>query len=125
MAIEETFRHEFQIRVEEALDAESARFLMAHLPPVPWPDVATKHDLEIGLASVRGEMEIGFASIRGEMHTGSASIRDEMHTESASIREALANQRADLALMISNQTRTMIFALLTAFVAISSLALFR
>ncbi len=92
MATEETFRHEFQTRVEEVLGAESARFLMAHLPPIPWPEVATKHDLELMEARTGGR----FDAIR-----------------------------ADLTLLISNQTRTMIFALITAVVAIAALALFR
>jgi len=110
VAIEETFRREFQTRVEEAIDAESARFLMAHLPPIPWPDVATKQDLN----GVEHKVEL----LRSDMNAGFTAIDQRMDAR-------LANQRADLTLLIANQTRTMIIALITAFVAIASLALFR
>lgn len=99
MAAEETFRREFQKRVEEAIDAESARFLMAHLPPVPWPEVATKHDLEL--------FEARF------------DLMDER------LAKGLAEQEAKLALLVTNQTRTIIIALIGAVVSIASLGLFR
>jgi len=117
VAIEETFRREFQTRVEEALDPESARFLMAHLPPVPWPDVATKHDLD----NLTHEFEIFRTDIDGRFRL----LDQRFLALQTELTAALANQRADLTLLISSQTRTMIIALITAFVAISSLALFR
>jgi hypothetical protein len=45
MAIDERARHELHRKLEEVLGAEGAATLMAHLPPVGWADVATKHDL--------------------------------------------------------------------------------
>ena len=114
MAIEETFRREFQTRVEEALDAESARFLMAHLPPVPWPEVATKHDLDLLAARVDSRFDTLEASIDGRFKVAQKELG-----------EGLANQRADLMELMSTQTRTMIIALITAVVALSAVALFR
>lgn len=125
MAIEETFRREFQTRVEEALDPESARFLMAHLPPVPWPDVATKQDLELFSIATKQDLEL----LRTDMDHGLQAVRADMdhrfEVMDTGIDNKLLSLRADLTLLISNQTRTMIFALITAFVAMSSLALFR
>jgi hypothetical protein len=46
MAITEEERHELFEGLRESLGAERAATLMAHLPPVGWADVATKHDLE-------------------------------------------------------------------------------
>jgi hypothetical protein len=45
MAIDERARHELHRRLEEFLGADEAATLMAHLPPVGWADVVTKHDL--------------------------------------------------------------------------------
>lgn len=125
MAMEETFRHEFQIRVEDVLDAESARFLMAHLPPVPWPEVATKADLtnmeirtDARFSVSEERVERRLDAVEGNLERRSTSLESKLSS-------GLADQRADLTLLISNQTRTMIIALIMAFVAISSLALFR
>ncbi len=45
MAVDEHARHELFKRLEDVLGEKDASTLMAHLPPVGWADVATKHDL--------------------------------------------------------------------------------
>jgi hypothetical protein len=45
MAVDEQARHELHRKLEQVLGADQAATLMAHLPPVGWADVATKHDL--------------------------------------------------------------------------------
>jgi hypothetical protein len=44
--IDERTRHEMYLGLEEKLGTAVADALMAHLPPIGWADVATKHDLE-------------------------------------------------------------------------------
>ena len=46
MQIDERTRHEMYLGLEEKLGTAVADALMAHLPPIGWADVATKHDLE-------------------------------------------------------------------------------
>lgn len=45
MAIDERTRHEMYLGLEEKLGSAVADALMAHLPPLGWADVATRHDL--------------------------------------------------------------------------------
>ena len=59
MAIDERARHELHRKLEEVLGSEEAATLMAHLPPVGWADVATKHDL----AQLEERMNLRFDSI--------------------------------------------------------------
>ncbi len=47
MAIDERSRHELFKKLEDVLGEKEATTLMAHLPPVGWADVATKHDLSL------------------------------------------------------------------------------
>lgn len=46
MQIDERTRHEMYLGLEEKLGSAVADALMAHLPPIGWADVATKHDLD-------------------------------------------------------------------------------
>jgi hypothetical protein len=59
MAIDERARHELHRKLEEILGAEEAATLMAHLPPVGWADVSTKHDL----AQLREYIDLRFQSM--------------------------------------------------------------
>lgn len=45
MAVSEESRHQLHNKLDEVLGPAEAATLMAHLPPVGWADVATKHDL--------------------------------------------------------------------------------
>ena len=79
VAITEESRHHLYSRLEEVLGRQDAAVLMAHLPPVGWADVATKHDLddlrrdlvaEMGglatkaeLAQLRRDMGAGFKEV--------------------------------------------------------------
>ena len=45
MAIDERSRHEMYLGLEQLLGPQVADALMAHLPPVGWAEIATKHDL--------------------------------------------------------------------------------
>jgi hypothetical protein len=108
MSITEASRHHLVSSLEEAIGQEAAMTLAAHLPPVGWADVATKHDLagleeRIGLrfeaadqrlqatrhelsaettrltGSLRAETNEGFADLRAEMNEGFADLRAEMN----------------------------------------------
>lgn len=46
MTIDEQARHQLFARLDEVLGRDEAATLMAHLPPVGWADVATRHDLD-------------------------------------------------------------------------------
>jgi hypothetical protein len=94
MVIDEGSRHRLYDKLEQVLGAEEAGTLMAHLPPVGWADVATKRDLEVLAELNRREHE-------------------------ALEQRLLATFRAELL----HQTRTMIFAMLTAMATIAGLAL--
>jgi uncharacterized protein YPO0396 len=59
MAVDERAQHELHRRLEEVLGADEAATLMAHLPPVGWADVATKHDL----AQLEERLNLRFESI--------------------------------------------------------------
>src|SRR5947199_10045573 len=100
MAIEETFRHEFQMRVEEATDAETAHFLMAHLPPVPWPDVATKHDLEVMQMATKNDLEVMQTATKNDLEVMEARI----DVRFAAVTTSVAEARADLMQMMTTQT---------------------
>ena len=77
---------------------------MQQLPPVGWPDVATKRDLDA--------LE---TSIRAEIQTGLADSRNELHIELAAVR---AEHRADLR-DLRTEMRAYVLATLSAMVAIS------
>jgi hypothetical protein len=59
MEITEETRHRLYQRLEEVLEPEEATTLMAHLPPVGWADVATKHDLR----ALEERLDLRFESI--------------------------------------------------------------
>ena len=56
MAVTEKHRHELFNEVERLLGERHAETLMELLPPVGWADVATKHDLDTAVGSLRREM---------------------------------------------------------------------
>ena len=59
MAISEESRHQLHNRLDAVLGREEAATLMAHLPPVGWADVATKHDLD----SLSEKLDLRFEAV--------------------------------------------------------------
>ena len=70
MPVDDRTRLNLLRRLETVLGPEEANALMAHLPPVTWNEVATKHDLRHEVAILRSEMHAGFATLRTEMAEG-------------------------------------------------------
>jgi hypothetical protein len=126
VTIDEHQRYQLHQALDTTLGPENAATLMAHLPPVGWADVATKHDLNVlrndlhaveerlGLritaeiasvrtefADLRGELHTEIADLRGELHTEIAGVRTELHTEIAGVRtelhEGIAGVRTEIA----------------------------
>jgi hypothetical protein len=96
--VDEQSRYQLFQRLEQVLGAREATTLMEHLPPVGWADVATKHDL--GQLESRIDLRYSLMEARIEASGQSilATIRGEMIT----------------------QTRTLLFAVVTAvFTAVS------
>tara|TARA_R100000306_G_C4355457_1_gene132478 strand:+ start:703 stop:996 length:294 start_codon:yes stop_codon:yes gene_type:complete len=71
VAISEHDRYELHKWLIDHAGEQVAETMMAHLPPTGWADVATKRDLELLAATMRGEMH----ELRGEMHL----LRAEFH----------------------------------------------
>jgi hypothetical protein len=101
MPIDERDRHRLYDRLEEVLGPEEATILMAHLPPVGWADVATKHDLDALREANRLEHEVLKQTIEASKHEVVATLRAEMN----------------------HQTRTMFFGMVTTLAAFGGLAL--
>ena len=59
MAVSEEGRHQLYNKLDEVLGPAEAATLMAHLPPVGWADVATKHDL----AELEKRMDLRFEKV--------------------------------------------------------------
>jgi hypothetical protein len=59
MAIDERDRHRLHQRLDDVLGASEAATLMAHLPPVGWAEVATKHDV----TALSREMDSRFEAV--------------------------------------------------------------
>lgn len=74
MAVDERARHELHRKLEEVLGPEEAATLMAHLPPVGWADVATKHDL----AQLEERMNLRFQAMEDRIDGMLDRLRGEM-----------------------------------------------
>lgn len=82
MAVDERARHEPHRKLEEVLGPDQAATLMAHLPPVGWADVATKHDqilLKGDLAQLEGRMLIRFDAQDARFDSKLDQLRAEMY----------------------------------------------
>ena len=71
-------RLELHRLLEDSLGRRAAGLLMAQLPPVGWPDLATKADLARLGSELRTEMAEFRADIRTELRSGLSGIRVEM-----------------------------------------------
>jgi hypothetical protein len=69
----EAGRHQLYEKISTEWGQEYAEELMSYLPPVGWADVATKQDLKLLSAELRGEITTLAAELRGEMQKGFAS----------------------------------------------------
>ena len=68
MAVTERQRHQLFERLGETLGEAEAEVLMEYLPPVGWADVATKRDLDAGLALLRTELQGDLARLEARFH---------------------------------------------------------
>ena len=99
MAITEENRHKLYQRLDEVLGTEQATTLMEHLPPVGWADVATKRDLDAGLALAKANLDAGLASLRSDIDAGFALVRAD-----------LASTRHELRAELHREVRTGVLA---------------
>jgi hypothetical protein len=93
MAISEETRYQLRRRLDAVLGVDEAGTLMAHLPPVGWADVATRHDVDHAATVLRSELEVGLAEVRTELATGLAAVRTELSRE---LGTGLSEVRAEL-----------------------------
>jgi uncharacterized protein involved in exopolysaccharide biosynthesis len=77
--INDRARRQLAERLDDVLGTEEADLLLAHLPPVGWADVATKHDLDLHLAVVDQRftsLEQRMARLESRMDQFSAQMAD-------------------------------------------------
>ena len=132
MTIDEHQRYQLHQALENQLGPENAATLMAHLPPVGWADVATKHDLNVlrsdlhaleerlelrinaEIAGVRTEL----ADTRTQLGTEIAGLRTEMRTGTAGLRTEMAELGGRLRTELQRDLRTNMIVTITAMTAI-------
>ena len=74
MAIDEGSRHRLYQRLDQVLGSEEATTLMAHLPPVGWADVATRHDLRMEVQALEYKVEAVRHEVLAEIHKSARTI---------------------------------------------------
>lgn len=92
----ESRRHELYNDLERAIGERSAGTLMTSLPPVEWGDLATKADLDAGLASVRTDMASEFKLVRLEMAQLGTELRAEIGQLGTELRAEMTEVRGEM-----------------------------
>lgn len=132
MAPDEHIRNEVHNRLAEAIGSDAAAYVMTHLPPEDWPELATKADLRafgIEIHKDMAHMAELFATRFDAVATRFDAVDqrfdavdqrfDSMEQRfDANMRAVVANSTAALRKEIVVQTRTMIIALATIMVAL-------
>jgi hypothetical protein len=149
MATEENDLDQLYTEMERVVGARPAATLMRHLPPVAWPDVATKADVE-GLRADFADLRADFADLRADFADLRATTKADIAGLRAATKADFADLRVDFADLqqqvtkldtdlqvglaklessmlqrMTSQTLSTIFALVTVVIAISSVALIR
>lgn len=137
MAIDESARHRLHDKLEQALGVEEAGTLMAYLPPVGWADVATKRDLDIHAGLMKRDLDAHAQLMKGELDAHAQLMKRDLDAHARLMKRDMAayaeiNQAEHEALKqellatfraeVLHQTRTMIFAMLTAMASLGGLA---
>ena len=117
MVVDDRSRYELHQKLDQVLGTEAASTLMAHLPPVGWADVATKHDLaqrderlELRLAvtdarigTLNEAVDARFEGVDARFEAVEARIEGTKHEVIAVLRGELAahTRTIDLALVMA------------------------
>jgi len=119
MAVDERRRRHLFERLDEVLGPPAAEALMEELGSLGRDQLATRHDMQLGFASVRQEM----ADLRGDLRQEMAELRGETRQGMASLRTEMADLRADLMQAMTTQTRQLGTWMLGTMLTLSALVL--
>ena len=125
MELDESHRHELFDSLEAALGPRPAATLMAHLPPVGWADVATKHDL--GELERRTDLRFEAVDLRFE-HVDRRFDGIDRRLDGIDHRldriedrlDAVDGQFGELRREMTKQTHALLFGLGTLMIALTS-----
>lgn len=125
MAPEEHTRAVVQTRLAEAIGLEATSYLMAHLPPQEWSELATKADLREWAAEIRKDIAhqselvgVRFDAMDVKFDARLDSVDGRFAEIAATLMSAIDRSASTLRLEMINQTRTMVVALATIMVAL-------
>ena len=108
MVLDERFRHQLYLRLEQVLGPDAATTLMEHLPPVGWADVATKRDL----AALDQRLAQRFEALEKRVGLRSEALENKL----------LAPFRGELQTALTTRSRQLAIALAGTAAAVSALA---
>jgi hypothetical protein len=121
MAVDERARHELHRKLDEILGPQEAATLMAHLPPVGWADVATKHDIMVlkrDIDQLREYMNVKFESLEESMNLRFQAMEDRFDGKLDSLRGDLVQQMAGFS---ATYTRTTVVSLVGALLTMTGI----
>ncbi|MDQ6909186.1 MAG: hypothetical protein M3Z84_00130 [Actinomycetota bacterium] len=138
MATEENDLDQLHTEMERLVGPGPAATLMRHLPPVTWPDVATKADIEGLQADIEGlhtdveglrtdfeGLRTDFEGLRVSTKADTDRLQQQIAGLNTDMQVGLAKLESSMLQKMTSQTLTTIFALVSVVIAISSVALFR
>ena len=94
MAITEENRHQLYQRLENVLGHDEATWLMEHLPPLGWADVATKRDLDQLAAATKRDISDLAAATKGDISDLAAATKRDISDLAAATKRDISDLAA-------------------------------